>query len=76
MKAIRARGEKGSVYTQHLGNLEVESVEREKTRRHLNQQAPKGTAGKRKRGAEESEEEAEDEAYTPRRKTRRTRARA
>lgn len=72
MRAIRERGEKGSIYTMHLGNLEVESVERAKTRRHVNQQKP---GLKRKERDEESEEEDEDEAYRPRASKRRARGR-
>jgi len=70
LRAIRERGEKGSIYTMHLGNLEVESVERAKTRRHANQQKP---GMKRKERDEGSEDE--EEAYTPRASKRTARGR-
>lgn len=82
IKAIQDRGEKGSNYTQHLGNLEMESRERAKTRRHQAPSkgkaapAPKGKGkgkGKRKRRDEESEDDEEEEIL-PRRTTKRTKA--
>ncbi len=79
LRAIQERGEKGSIYTQHLGNLEVESKERAKTRKHQNPQKPTARpAPQRKRkhrdGNDDEEEEGEEE-IGPRRTTRRTRAR-
>ena len=66
LRTIRERGEKGSIYTMHLGNLEVESVERAKTRKHANQRTP---GLKRKEREEESEGEEED--YRPKATKRR-----
>ncbi len=72
-RAIQERGEKGSIYTQHLGNLEVEAVERDKTRKHKNQTTQK--KGKRKQMHQDSEDESDEEAYKPRPSKRRARGR-
>ncbi|KAI9873394.1 MAG: hypothetical protein M1830_009254 [Pleopsidium flavum] len=78
LKAIQERGEKGSIYTQHLGNLEMESKERAKTRKPQNQQKSKALATRRKRkyiDEETDDDEANEEEIAPRRTTRRARAR-
>ncbi|MCJ1256230.1 hypothetical protein MMC24_004051 [Lignoscripta atroalba] len=68
-----ARGEKDSMVSKHLGNLEIEATERDKTRKYDNQnwKGPKpgskrkrgrGRAGsKRRRGRQESDDEEDDE---------------
>ncbi len=77
LRKIRERDEKASNYTVHLGNLEVESEERAKTRMHANQQKPGGA--KRKGRVEESggegEGDGDGEAGRPRAAKRTARGR-
>lgn len=75
-----ARGIKASMISEHLGNLEIYAVERDKSRRLVNQNQKEAAPVSRKRARveeEESEEESEGEliVVAPAKKGRRTRRR-
>ena len=75
LRAARGQDKKGTALPNHLGNLEIESVERAKTRMAENQVWSTGEPRKRKRS--ETDEAADDgvgaEAMAPRRRSKRTR---
>ncbi|KAL9120772.1 MAG: hypothetical protein Q9187_002670 [Circinaria calcarea] len=80
-RSREARGLKGSMISEHLGNLETYAVERDKSRRVVNQNRKEAAPVSRKRARAEEEDEGSDGEFivvAPAKKgrlTRRTRRR-